>query len=45
MVPQDRSAAEARLRDAESAVALAEERVRKSVIRAPHRRDRFTSSI
>ena len=33
--PQDRSAAEARLRDAESAVALAEERIRKSVIRAP----------
>jgi HlyD family secretion protein len=35
VVPQDRSAAEARLRDAESAVALAEDRVRKSVIRAP----------
>lgn len=35
VVPQDRSAAEARLRDAESAVALAEERIRKSVIRAP----------
>ena len=35
VAPQDRSAAEARLRDAESAVALAEERVRKSVIRAP----------
>ena len=35
VVPQDRSAAEARLRDAESAVALAEERMRKSVIRAP----------
>ena len=33
--PQDRTAAEARLRDAESAVALAEERIRKSVIRAP----------
>jgi HlyD family secretion protein len=35
VVPQDKSAAEARLRDAESAVALAEDRVRKSVIRAP----------
>jgi HlyD family secretion protein len=35
VIPQDRSAAEARLRDAESAVALAEDRVRKSVIRAP----------
>jgi HlyD family secretion protein len=35
VVPQDRSAAEARLRDAESAVSLAEERIRKSVIRAP----------
>lgn len=35
VVPQDRSAAEARLRDAESAVALAEDRMRKSVIRAP----------
>jgi len=35
VVPQDRSAAEARLHDAESAVALAEDRVRKSVIRAP----------
>jgi HlyD family secretion protein len=35
VVPQDRSAAEARLRDAESAVTLAEDRVRKSVIRAP----------
>jgi HlyD family secretion protein len=35
VAPQDRSAAEARLRDAESAVAFAEERVRKSVIRAP----------
>ena len=35
IAPQDRSAAEARLRDAESAVALAEERIRKSVIRAP----------
>lgn len=35
VVPQDRSAAEARVRDAESAVALAEDRVRKSVIRAP----------
>lgn len=34
-VPQDRTSAEARLRDAESAVALAEERIRKSVIRAP----------
>lgn len=33
--PQDRTAAEARLRDAESAAALAEERIRKSVIRAP----------
>jgi HlyD family secretion protein len=33
--PQDRTAAEARLRDAESAVALAEERIRRSVIRAP----------
>jgi HlyD family secretion protein len=35
VVPQDRSAAEARLRDAESAVALAEDRIRKSLIRAP----------
>ena len=35
VVPQDRSSAEARLRDAESAVTLAEDRVRKSVIRAP----------
>jgi HlyD family secretion protein len=35
IAPQDRSAAEARLRDAEAAVALAEERIRKSVIRAP----------
>ena len=35
VVPQDRSAAEARLHDAESAVTLAEERIRKSVIRAP----------
>jgi HlyD family secretion protein len=35
VAPQDRSAAEARLRDADSAVALAEDRVRKSVIRAP----------
>jgi HlyD family secretion protein len=35
VIPQDRSSAEARLRDAESAVALAEDRVRKSVIRAP----------
>jgi HlyD family secretion protein len=33
--PQDRPAAEARLRDAEAAVALAEERIRKSVVRAP----------
>jgi HlyD family secretion protein len=35
VAPQDRSAAEARLRDAESAVTLAEERMGKSVIRAP----------
>jgi HlyD family secretion protein len=35
VVPQERSAAEARLRDAEAAVSLAEERIRKSVIRAP----------
>jgi len=35
VAPQDRPAAEARLRDAESAVALAEERIRKSVVRAP----------
>jgi HlyD family secretion protein len=35
VVPQERSTAEARLRDAEAAVALAEERIRKSVIRAP----------
>jgi HlyD family secretion protein len=35
VVPQDRSAADARVRDAESAVAFAEDRVRKSVIRAP----------
>ena len=35
VIPQDRSAAEARLRDAESAVTLAEDRVRKSVVRAP----------
>ena len=35
VVPQDRSSAEARLRDAESAVALAEDRLSKSVIRAP----------
>ena len=35
VAPQDRPAAEARLRDAEAAVALAEERIRKSVIRAP----------
>ena len=33
--PQDRAAAEARLRDAEAAVALAEDRIRRSVIRAP----------
>jgi HlyD family secretion protein len=35
VVPQDRSSAQARVRDAESAVTLAEDRVRKSVIRAP----------
>ena len=35
VAPQDRSAADARLRDAEAAVALAEERIRRSVIRAP----------
>src|SRR4029077_2017569 len=35
VAPQKRSTAEARLRDAEAAVALAEERIRKSVIRAP----------
>jgi HlyD family secretion protein len=35
VAPQDQPAAEARLRDAEAAVALAEERIRKSVIRAP----------
>ena len=35
VAPQDRSAAEARLRDAESAVTLAEDRIRKSVVRAP----------
>jgi len=35
VAPQERSTAEARLRDAEAAVALAEERIRKSVIRAP----------
>ena len=35
VAPQDRSAAEARLHDAESAVTLAEERIRKSVVRAP----------
>ena len=35
VAPQDRSAAEARLRDAEAAVSLAEERIRKSEIRAP----------
>lgn len=33
--PVDRSSAEARFRDAESAVALAEDRIRKSIIRAP----------
>jgi HlyD family secretion protein len=33
--PVDRTAADARLRDAEAAVALAEERIRKSMIRAP----------
>jgi HlyD family secretion protein len=35
VVPQDRSAAEARLRDAESAVVLAEDRVRKTAISTP----------
>ncbi len=35
VAPQDRAASEARLRDAEAAVALAEERIRRSVIRAP----------
>jgi HlyD family secretion protein len=35
VAPEDRSAAEARLHDAESAVTLAEERIRKSVVRAP----------
>lgn len=35
VLPVDRSAAEARLRDAEAAVALAEERIQKSMIRAP----------
>lgn len=33
--PQDRASAEAKLRDAEAAVSLAQERIRKSVIRAP----------
>lgn len=33
--PPDRSAAQARLHDAEAAVAFAEERIRKSVLRAP----------
>lgn len=33
--PPDRSSAEARLRDAEAASALAQERIRKSVVRAP----------
>ena len=33
--PVDRSSAEAKLRDAQSAVVLAEERIRKSIIRAP----------
>jgi len=33
--PPDRSSAEARLHDAEAAVALAQERIRKSVVRAP----------
>lgn len=35
VAPPDRTSAEARLHDAEAAVALAEERIRKSVIRAP----------
>jgi len=35
VIPQDRSSAEARLRDAESAVTFAQDRVNKSVIRAP----------
>ncbi len=35
VVPQERLTAEARMRDAEAAVALAEERIRKSVMRAP----------
>lgn len=35
VAPQDRPAAEARMQDAAAAVALAEERIRKSVIRAP----------
>jgi len=33
--PPDRTSAEARLHDAEAAVALAEDRIRKSVVRAP----------
>ena len=35
VAPQERSTAGARMRDAEAAVALAEERIRKSVMRAP----------
>lgn len=35
VAPPDRSSAEARLRDAESAVTLAQDRIRKSVIRSP----------
>ncbi len=35
IAPQDRAAAEARLRDAEAAVALAGDRIRKSVVRTP----------
>jgi HlyD family secretion protein len=35
VAPPDRSSAEARLRDAESAVTLAQDRIRKSVVRAP----------
>jgi HlyD family secretion protein len=35
VAPQDKTSAEARLHDAEAAVALAEDRIRKSVFRAP----------
>jgi HlyD family secretion protein len=35
VAPQDKTSAEARLHDAEAAVALAQDRIRKSVVRAP----------